>query len=58
MSGGVITAERIRTNTIANFLFVFKNLGVTIPILVKKYMSIGSSEIKPEERTEALSKLM
>ena len=47
MSGGVIIADKDNKITNANFLFDFKNFGVTIPILVKKYITIGSSKINP-----------
>ena len=47
MSGGVITADKIKTITIANFRLFFKNVGVTRPILVKKYINMGSSKIRP-----------
>ena len=33
----------------ANFRLLRKKLGVTNPILVKKYIKMGSSKIKPEE---------
>ena len=58
MSGGVIIADKDSNITKANFLFDFKNFGVTIPIFVKKYIMIGSSKINPEAKTDALSKLI
>ena len=56
MSGGVIIAEILNTITIANFLFLCKKFGVTRPIRVRKKIKIGSSKIKPDDNTEALSK--
>ena len=50
MSGGVIIADKLNKITNANFLFFFKNTGLTIPILVKKYIIIGSSKINPEDK--------
>jgi len=55
MSGGVIIADKLSKITNANFLFFFKNIGLTIPILVKKYIIIGSSKINPDDKTEALN---
>ena len=56
ISGGVIIADKDNNITRANFLFDLRNLGVTNPIFVKKYIIIGSSKINPEAKTEALNK--
>ena len=55
-SGGVIIADNTKTNTRANFLYFFIISGVTKPILVRKYIIIGNSNISPEAKTEALIK--
>ena len=55
ISGGVIIAAKINTITNAYLRFFLRNSGVTSPILVRKYMIIGSSNIKPEASTEALT---
>ena len=57
-SGGVITADIINTITNAYFLVFIKKSGVTTPILVKKYMMIGNSKIKPEANTDDFNKEM
>ena len=51
-------ADMLSTITIANFRLLRKKSGVTRPILVKKYIKMGSSKIKPEESTAARNRLM
>ena len=58
ISGGVIIADRLNKITNANFLFFLRNEGLTIPIFVKKYIIIGNSKIKPDDKTEALKSPM
>ena len=51
-SGGVIIAEIIKTPTKANFRYFFNPPGFTIPIFVRKNITIGSSKIRPQAITE------
>jgi len=50
----VIIADKTKTRTKANFRYFTIISGVTNPILVKKYIMMGSSKIKPEAITDAL----
>ena len=57
-SGGVITADRIKTMTKAILRYFVKISGVTKPTLVRKKMIIGNSNITPQAMTEALTVAM
>ena len=48
----------IKTITNAYFLVLIKKSGVTIPILVKKYIMIGNSNINPDANTDDFNKEM
>ena len=48
-------AAILNTITKAYFLFFLRKAGVTIPTFVRKYITIGSSNIIPDARTEALT---
>jgi len=58
MSGGVITAESIKTIIKANFRYFRRISGVTKPIFVRIYIIIGNSKTIPQANTEVRTREM